>query len=73
VDPEIQRLWEDGQIRGARYTALSDACPACAEIDDDVLRTLDDPRLTVPNPACERAECRCMIFFQMADEAEAPD
>lgn len=73
MDPEIERLWRAGQIRGARYTALSDACPACAAADDDVLRPLDDPRLAVPNPACESVECRCMLFYEMADEAEARD
>lgn len=62
------------EIVGARYTSILDGnrCSSCAAADDDVLRPLDDPvRLEriPPNPACDGGDrCRCMEFFQLADE-----
>lgn len=62
-------------IEGARYTSILDGnrCSACAAADDDVLRPMDDPvRLEriPPNPECDGGDkCRCLEFFQLADES----
>lgn len=64
-------------VRGSRYTSILDGnrCTSCATADDDVLRPLDDPvRLerVPPNPGCDGGDrCRCLEWFELADEAPA--
>lgn len=69
LDPWVAQ----GQVRGARYTALADACPACRAEDTDELLALDDPRLVrPPHPGCEHPEgCRCILVYEMVGEEPA--
>ena len=72
------------EIIGARYTSILDGncCRRCRAMDDDTLRPLNDKVLLAnvhpltghpPNPNCEGGDrCRCMLFYQLADEDPAP-